>query len=301
MLQLLLALSVAATHMPGRAAAAALESRTVTGPGLVSDALIVGRAACGATAWLITDARQLVEISVAARAVTTYDIHGLRSDDRPWGLACTADGTLWSLASPHAVARLSRDGRVVERIECERPLVALFASRHRLVFQQLPVTIGAPLLMWSATKALSDARVWPGLIGRPGSAKTEPVQANLITCGIGFDGKLPCWFPDQATITLSDTTTIAVHPVPLGGPGVDRTLPVWDVALASPADLWILLTAERSFNGRRTGVRLVRDSRRGLPRRQIELGSPARLILSATETTCVLLGARGELMEVLQR
>jgi hypothetical protein len=84
---------------------------------------------------------------------------------------------------------------------------------------------------------------------------------------------------------------------------VDQTAPIWDVALARSERLWLLatVTAKESAVGRRAGGRLILLNPRNVEEDSLELDPPARLILSASDTRCLMLTVRGELLEVNTR
>ncbi len=139
-----------------------LAQHRVKSAGRIPASLIVGRATCQGTTWLLLDSGQLVEIAVASRAVTVHSVLGLFPSDRPWGLACLADGTLWTLASPRALARLSALGRIAERQNLRLPRIGLFSSGDRLLFQALPTVVSTPAL--ASSPALAAARRRPGRV-----------------------------------------------------------------------------------------------------------------------------------------
>src|SRR5438128_1711059 len=75
-----------------------LRQRVVSTTSLTLDHVIVGRASCGASTWLLTDAPALVEINAAVASARGTSVRGLTRDEHPWGLACVADHELWTLA-----------------------------------------------------------------------------------------------------------------------------------------------------------------------------------------------------------
>lgn len=265
--------------------------------GVVPEGLIVGRAVCQGATWLLTEKAQLVRVSAANRTVTVHDIQGLLLDDRLWGLACLTDGSLWTLPSPRAVARLSPDGRVAERQNVRLPRVGLFASGDRLLFQQLPTVIDAPILATSPARQPFDVRIWPGLRGRPTASREDQLAHNLVNCGIPAGASVPCWFVNEAQISVSDGLSSRLRRLAgLRASGIDQSAPIWDVALVGSERLWLLATAPTSSSGGRTGGRLIFVNH--LREEHIDLTPTARLILSATDTRCLVLTVRGELMEV---
>jgi hypothetical protein len=302
------ALAAATTLLSPCGVAPGLRTHTVRSARRVPDSLIVGRATCQGTTWLLSEGEQLVEIAVASGAVAIHRIQGLFADDRPWGLACLADGTLWTLASPRAVARLGPDGRIVEREDLALPHVGLFSGGARLLFQQLPTIVSSPALASSPARQPLDIRPWPGLLNRATATRDQQLPYNLVNCGIGAGGLVPCWFANDRRISVSDGVSVWVRAFPgLASSRADHTAPIWDVALAGRDRLWLLatVTAKDSTVGRRAGGRLMllsaRDPGRhadNLTQDGIDLDPPARLILWASETRCLMLTVRGELLEV---
>lgn len=278
----------------------ARQIRIVAASAPVGDAPILGRATCGNSVWLLNQTSELVEVSVSNRRVVRRPIRGFQSTARPWGLACVADGTLWTLETPRSLVHLASDGRVVERIDLWLPRVALFASGNRLLFQQLPAVVAAPLLATSVPRKPFEVRTWAGLLARTATSRADQLAQNIVNCGIASGVSVPCWFANEARVTVSDGTTARSWPLPfLKSPSVDQTLPIWDAALVASGHIWILATSARAFDGRRVGRQLIRMEAAGTRHGGIDLDPPARLILTATQTTCTVLTARGELMEVI--
>src|SRR5262245_50257432 len=81
----------------------------------VGDGVIIGRARCGASTWLLTDLPTLIEIRVPDRSIVGRTVRGLVGDERPWGLACVGTGELWTLIDYRTLARLSVSGDVTSR------------------------------------------------------------------------------------------------------------------------------------------------------------------------------------------
>jgi len=281
---------------------ATLRARTIATRAAIGPDLIVGRAACHDLTWLLTERLQLVAIAHGTGVSTTRTLQGLHSDDRPWGLACLPDGTLWTLPSPRAVARIDSDGRVLERIAIRLPRLVLFAAGGRLLYQQLPFVPGAPILTTSPPRVPADVRTWPALIGRTGASREEMLSRNLANCGMADGPRVPCWFADEARIAVSDGT--AVHSMSLPwiiARGAEREAPIWDVALLPSRKLW-LLTASGAREGDegRAGGHLFHLDERGAEIASRALVPRARVILAAAEHRCLVLGVHGEIIEVLE-
>ncbi len=276
-----------------------LQGRLLPGGPLVGDAPILGRATCGTT-WLLNEALQLIEIASPSRRVAAHAARGFTSNARPWGLACLADGSLWTLEAPRSLVRLATDGRVVERVNLGPPRVALFSAGDRLLFHQLPTIVSAPVLATSPPGRPFEVRPWSGPIGRAAAAHEDQLARNIVNCGVSAGAFVPCWFIDEPRISISDGATVRSQTfAALRSAAVDQTLPIWDAAVVGSGGMWVLATSVRAFHDRRAGGQLVRVDRSGAERGRVALEPAARLILTATETTCTLLTVRGELMEVV--
>lgn len=278
--------------------AASLKVARVSPPGRVPEDTIVGHATCGGSSWLLTDANQLVEVHGNADAVTRA-VLGFQVGDRPWGLACLSDGTLWTMAAPRALARLDRTGRVQERVSVQLPRIALFGAGERLLFQQLPIAFGAAALMTSPPRRPASVRPWPGLTSRTARTREEQLAQNLATCGIARETSVPCWFIDEMEFTISDGSAARAIKLPsVEMPMLDREMPVRDVALAPEGRFWYLVGGRDPEHGRRAGVRLVRGHEQSFEQLSIDLRPSARVLLSATASRCLLVAMDGSLVEI---
>ena len=85
---------------------APLRQSVMSAAGTVGDGVIIGRARCGASTWLLTDLLALIEIRVNERAIFRRTVRGFVRDERPWGLACVGTGELWTLVDYRTLARL---------------------------------------------------------------------------------------------------------------------------------------------------------------------------------------------------
>jgi hypothetical protein len=291
-----------ALSSPRAGFAEVLAEHRVKSAGRIPASLIVGRAACQGATWLLLDSAQLVEIAVASRTVTVHSVLGLFPSDRPWGLACLADGTLWTLASPRALTRLSALGRIAERQNLRLPRIGLFASGDRLLFQALPTVVSAPALASSPARQPLEVRPWPGLLNRAAAGRDAQLSSyNLVNCGLAAGAFVPCWFANDGRIVISDGVSLWVRPLAAFLSRGDQTAPIWDAALGGSDRLWLLATAKDSGVGRRAGGRLLRLRLNSLKQAALDLDPPARLILWASDTRCLMLTVRGELVEVIAR
>jgi hypothetical protein len=268
-------------------------------PDAVPSGLIVGHAACGSSAFVLTERTDLIEVMVQERRVVPHTVRGLSPGDRVWGLACLADGSLWTLASSRAVVRLDRTGQVRERVDLPLPRVALFGAGDRLLVQPMPIAPAGATLISTPPREPMLVRAWPGLIARSANLREQQIARNLVNCGLGHESWLPCWFADDSRLVISDGT--AAHTVdwraPRGG-AFDRSAPIRDVALAGNRRYWLLATTRRLEE--REGGFLYRLREPAVEESSLPLQPPARLILSATERRCLLLTTTGALMEAAE-
>lgn len=282
------------------ATAGDLTSRVVASGRLVPDSVIVGRADCAGVVWLMNEDHQLVGIDVKTRETTVRQLRGLRAGDRPWGLACVAAGALWTLADPRALARVGFDGRIEERVTLQVPRIALFGAGDRLLFEPLPPLAGVAVLATSPPRRPLDVRLWPGLLARNATDPGRLLTDNLVNCGLARESFIPCWFSDDTRVTISDGLTFERRSFPsLRGPGV--TAPIRDVAFPTRQRVWLLATARDRLRGRLVGGQLVLAVSDGREIARLNLNPPARLILAATDRTCLLLTVGGDLQEISER
>lgn len=257
----------------------------------VPGGLIVGRAVCSDATWMLVESSQLLQVgrdgAVAARHVT-----GLSAADRPWGLACLSDGTLWTMATWRNLARIDVNGAVRERIDLHIPRSTLFGVGERLLFQQAPPVPGTPALMTSPPRQPYAVKEWPGLT-------TPKGPSNLANCGVGLKGMVPCWLVTATRFTVSDGATFrSVDAVLPQSNRVDREAPIRDVALAGDDYFWIVAGGYDAALGRPAGVRIVRGRVGTSEILFLDLKPAARLIVRASEKTCLLLTVDGTLIEV---
>jgi hypothetical protein len=300
--RLLIAGAVVAV-MPAVEAAASgrLAVHTIASVHHIGDSVIVGRARCADSTWLLNEAGLLV--SLAGRvAPAVQRVRGFARTERPWGLACLADGALWTLATARTLARLGPDGSVGERVRLPAPWIQVYGAGDRLLFEPLPARIGMPLLSAVTPTRVQEANAWRGLNGRPGQDGIDGLTVNLVTCGLSRDRTVPCWFPSEATVVVSDGMRARRYSFEwIKEKDVNRAAPLRDVAHVEGERIWLLPSSTRLEQGRRVGSRIVLATRGGHELARLDLEAPARLIVSATAVSCVVLTVAGELVEVILR
>jgi hypothetical protein len=280
----------------GRANAAELRVTKVARPAAIPAALIVGRAVCSESTWLLTDSHQLTEVrndgQVSVRAVT-----GLTATDRLWGLACLSDGTLWTMAGLQTLGRIDRTGRLQDRIDLRVDRMTLYAVGDRLLYQPRRPVPGTAALLTSPARRPYAVKTWAGLVVPRGGPPDG--SAQVAVCGIAVDALAPCWFGAARQFTISDGTVSRTIDAPLQSMAVDPRTPIRDVALTSATAYWLLAGGRDGERGRTSGVRLVRVRENPSQNLFIDLKPSARIILSASDTRCVLLTVDGGLIEVV--
>lgn len=294
---LLLAIALSSAATPTE-----LHARPAGADRPVPSNLIVGRAVCAQATWLLTDRPDLIVMTHSTRAIAVRPVKGLQSADKPWGLACLTDGSLWTLATSRALVRLSPQGQARERLDLPAPRLVMFGWIDRLLFIQLPMPIARPLLATNPPRATSTPTPWPRFFARASESRIELLTHNLVNCGIGYGRRLPCWFADERRAIVSDgAEATPVSFSELYARDVATSAPIWDLAMGSAKTLWLLVGTGGTGGRAVTGGRLVKADGAGNELTSLALAPAARTILMATDTTCLLLTVTGALLEVTSR
>src|SRR5262249_34013111 len=238
------------------APASVLHPRTIPNTTRVASDLIVGRAVCGETTWLLTDRPELISIAHATPNPVIKPLKGLQATDRAWGLACLADGSLWTHATSTTLVRLGPDATVKQRVSVGRPRMMLFGWQNRVLVTELPIGVGTPTF---ATTAIDgrDAHAWPGLTSRAAESPAGLLARNLANCGIASGASLPCWFADGRTAAVADgVKSISVTFPALWAGDVDREAPIWDLAFQGDEGFWLLVNTNAAARPHKAGGRL---------------------------------------------
>jgi hypothetical protein len=280
----------------------AMQVRPLSSAEIVGRQLIVGRAHCAGATWLLTDGPELTRVSVDTHAVSSSPVRGLRQGEKPWGLACLTNGELWTLVTHEALARITPGGHVVERIRLDRPRLGIYSAGDHLLLQQAPAGQGKPLLSSGVPRNVPAFVQWPAPVSQGTRSGDDQLRANLVNCGIGVSGYVPCWLAHQSRLVIGNGTpahTVVQELRFVHSGTTDQAAPIWDVALAGSSRVWVLASARAVPDGRRLGGRLTRSTRQGVDEGFIDLNASARLILWAADDRCVLLSVTGQLLEVL--
>ena len=283
--------------------------KTRFGPAITSE-VIVGHLVTGGSAWILTDGDALVHIDLEGERYTRNVLRPLAPGEHPWGLASVAGGGMWTLLGRTLLAELSGDGRILRRVNLTQPHMGVFGGGRHLLYQVVSFQPPADALL-AGPPGEDGRRPWGAMKTRAlPLARTAVAALNLVSCGSTAGRSVPCWFPDLAEVTLTDSTgssrTLALEGLPLVAPEVllasdNPQRPVRDALISASNDLWVLGSGRAPSAGspdRRGGWLLAKYSENGKLMRRIQLPEPARLLLSVSDDRCLLLAWNGSVVEV---
>jgi len=187
---------------------------------VLGNELIVGHAIAGRTAWLAMGGDALIQVDLDSARFTRAALHPLHEDEHVWGLARTTAGEMWTLIGRTTLAQIQDDGGIVRRIALDEPHVGVFGGGKELVFQVMNLHPPAAALEagppGGATRTLVERDANPGSpLYEGGGCCAQPRIVAVATAG----AVMPCWFPDQPSLTLTDRS----------GASRDLTLDGWPV------------------------------------------------------------------------
>lgn len=277
---------------------------------VIDTEVVTGRAVTGSTAWIVTGRDALIRIDLARGRHSRAAIQPLAPGEHTWGLASIGRGGMWLLVGRSALAEISGEGRILQRIELPEAHVNVFAAEHELLYQVMSFQPPAQALVIGPPGA-SQRRPWGTMKTRPMALARGAVAAlNLVSCGASVDSTSACWFPDEAavTVTAADGTSrrLELRDLPTVSPEVllaaeNPRRPVRDVFMLAGGNFWLLASGNAPAPQaveRPGGWWLSRYSREGAVTRRVQLPEPARLILGASDDTCVVLSWDGRVVEV---
>jgi hypothetical protein len=277
---------------------------------VLGNELIVGHVVDGRTAWLATGGDTLVRVDLASARHTRTAIHPLREGEHIWGLASTREGEMWTLIGRATLAKLGESAEIVRRIGLAEPHVGVFGGGRDLVFQIMDLHPPGHALA-AGPPGGATRHPWSAMRTRDLPFTRGAVAAlNLVSCGPTAAAVIPCWFPDTATLTLTDRAGMS-REIPLDGlPIVAPELllasdnprrPVRDAFVTAGNMVWVLGSGEPPEGDTSTrpgGWLLARYDLEGRLFRRVQLPEPARIFLGAREDTCLLLAWDGRVVEV---
>jgi hypothetical protein len=281
----------------------------VFGP-IVASEVISGRADEGDGVWMLAGGTSLVYVDLAAHRVRRVAIR-LGAGELCWGLARLEDGSLWTLKGRHAVIQIGPEGAITREVALADPHLGLFGAADRLVYQQASFTPPGPALR-AGVPGETGTVPWSDMTTRPFDrlARGSSIALNMVACGGSALPQRPCWFPDEAAVSLIDargaTRTIALRGLDVVSPEILLTSenpqrPVRDAYLDREGRIWVLSsgTAPPGGSVRPGGWLLARYGPHGEPMGMRRLPEPARLILRAAPDRALLLTGAGMVAEVV--
>jgi hypothetical protein len=307
----LLATGVLVASLPGcvRPTGAATSWSVRFGPVIGSEE-IVGRVVAGSSAWIATGGGALVHIDLQRGQSRRYDVHPLADGEHIRGLASTDRAGMWTLIGHRALARITREGLITRRIALAEPHAGIFTAGRELVFQVMSAQPPADALAAGPPGGLrrhkwSHMRTRALRIGGDSAA-----SLNLVSCGATAGASVPCWFPDEAALTLTDASGLSREIVLDGLPTAaaealftsdNPRRPVRDAFVSATNAVWVIgsgASTGRDDPNRPGGWLLARYDSEGRLFRRVQLPEPARMLLAVSEDKCLLLTWDGRVVEV---
>lgn len=276
---------------------------------VVSSEVIGGRQDDGEGVWLLVGGTNVVRVDVAARNARRIAI-ALAPGEQCWGLAQLRDGELWTLKGRDTLIQVDRAGAVGKTIALLEPHLGLFAAGDRLVYQRARFTPPSPALS-AGEPGLGNAVPWSGMTTRAFDhlARGSAMALNMVSCGGSAIDERPCWFPDEAAISLIDVhgasrrvvlpgLTVVPPDVLLAADNPAR--PVRDAYVDRKGRIWVLSTgtAPAGQADRPGGWVLARYTREGVAEGLMRLQESARLILRVDGDRAIVLSGTGHVAEV---
>jgi hypothetical protein len=218
---------------------------------------------------------------------------------------------MWTLKGRYAVIQIDADGLVTREITLAEPHLGLFASADRLMYQQASFTPPGPALR-AGRPGDSTTVAWSEMTTRTFDkiARASSLALNMVACGAGVRDERPCWFPDEAAVSLigagGATRRLVLPGLDVVSPEILLTAenpprPVRDAYVDAEGGIWVLSSGTPSAGGseRPGGWILARYGPRGEPIGVRRLAEPARLILRAGSGRAVLLTGAGMVAEAI--
>lgn len=277
---------------------------------IVGTEVIGGRAADGNDVWLLAGLADLVHVDLQAGRSQRLMIK-VGPGDQCWGLARLDDGSLWTIKGRRAVIRIAPDGEVVRDEPLPEPHLGLFGAQDRLVYQVANLTPPGPALRAGAPGD-SHTVPWSDMKTRTFDrlAHASATALNMVACGASARKERPCWFPDEAAVSIIDaggaTRRFDLPGLEAVAPEILLTAenparPVRDAYLDRDGGLWVLSsgTAPPGQADRPGGWILARYGPGGKALGVHRLAESARLILRAEPGRALLLTGAGMVAEVI--
>jgi hypothetical protein len=259
---------------------------------------------------LLEGGSALVTIDLAKRSAARVDLQIPNAHCS--GLARLQDGTLWTLKDRGTLAQIDRAGRLVQEIALGGPHLGLFSVGAELLYEETNIPPPAPVFR-AGPPGPRGVTPWSDLTMRPfvGFNRGAVMALNLVSCGIGRRGEMPCWFPDEPAVSLVQPSgrtrrielTGLYHVTPEALIASDAPpRPVRDVYLDDADVMWVLSSGEppRVATDTPGGRVIARYRPTGIVIDQRRLEEPIRLILRVESGRAVLLTGAGMVAELPQ-
>jgi hypothetical protein len=302
-------MTVVAGLVCGCTGAAAPAWQVRFGP-VVNDEVIVGRAVAGNTVWLATSGDAMVRIDLVRHRWTRVLLHPLERNEHVWGLARTGTGAMWALVGRTTLGRVENDGSIRRRIELRQPHAGIYGIKRDLVFQILNLPLRVPALE-AGPPGGERRRAWSAMHTRALPQEARVASAlSVVSCGSTSGVLMPCWFPDQSSLTLTDDSGSSRELTLEGLSSLARQVPpgsgsarptIHDVFVSADDGVWVLGAGESrgaAVGARTGGWLLARYDLRGRLFRRMQLPEPARVLLTAYGETSYVLSWSGHVVEV---
>jgi hypothetical protein len=306
--ELLLIAAVGALPACSRAAAQSVTLEPLFGPVVSSDTISGRVTAANGAIVLMVGGTAVANVDLAARTATRTPLRV--PDPRCWGLARLPDDSMWTLQNRRVLLQLNSDGSSGRTIPLDSPHFGVFAFGDQLVFQPAATGPDVPALRIARPDA-PDRVPWGDMKTRafPGLHQGAMMALNMVSCGVGLRGELPCWFPDEPTLFLigaaGHTRRIELAGLQRVAPEVLLTSetpprPIRDVFIDASGTIWILSTGTPPppSGSPPGGLVIARFGPRGEPIDSRQLAEPVRLILRAEAGKAVILTGRGMVAEL---
>jgi hypothetical protein len=282
----------------------------VFGP-IVGSEVIGGRVDEGNDAWLLVGGTDIVHVDLPTRRSRRVSLK-IAPGETCWGLARLADGSLWTIKGRQSLIRIDSDGNVIGNKALSEPHLGLSASRDRLVYQVAAFTPPGPALK-AGKPGDTNTVPWSGMTTRAFDriARASAVVLNMVSCGGTARMERPCWFPDEAAVSLIDAggatrrvdlPGLAVAPPEILLTAENPPRPVRDAYMDRDGGLWVLSTGTApagETTDRPGGWILARYGPGGKLLGLGRLAESARLILRAEPGRALLLTGGGMVVEVV--
>ena len=276
---------------------------------VVTAEVIGGRQDDGEGVWLLAGGTSLVRVDLAARSAQRVAIP-LAPGQQCWSLARLQDGSLWTLRGRETLIQVDRAGAISKTISLAEPHLAVFGWGGRLVYQRARLTPPGPALS-IGDPGEAGAVPWSGMTTRAFDRlpRGSAMALNMVSCGGSATDQRACWFPDEAAISIIDSSGATRHVILPGltvvPPDVllaaeNPARPVRDAYIDRKGRIWVLSSgaAPDGASDRPGGWILARYSRDGTADGMVRLQEPVRVILRVDDDRAIVLSGNGYVAEV---